>query len=227
VTLVIAHRGASGKGRENTLDAFARARDLGADMVELDVRRTADGVLAVHHDAVVPDVGPVCALTAGELPSWLPTLGDAYDACAPLAVNVEIKNIPGEPDFDPERGVATAVADLVEGGGLHGRTLVSSFDLASVDRVHAVDPRTRTAWLTLAAWDQLDAIATLAERGHHALHAQDGGVTDDVVSAAHEAGLAVNVWTVDDPARMDELIALGVDGIITNVPEVLVEVLAR
>src|SRR5262245_21916718 len=64
---IIAHRGASREQPENTLAAFRRARELGADGVELDVHRTADGAIVVHHDAVIPGVGAIARLTRGEL----------------------------------------------------------------------------------------------------------------------------------------------------------------
>src|SRR5262245_27082175 len=91
---VIAHRGASRAAPENTLEAFRLARSLGADAVELDVRRTRDGALAVHHDARLPDGQSVVDLSAAELPRSVPLLDAALDACAGMWVNVEIKNDP-------------------------------------------------------------------------------------------------------------------------------------
>ena len=95
---VIAHRGASTLARENTLEAFALAGRLGADAVELDVRRAAGGELVVHHDAHLPDGRLIRATRHDELPSDLPDLSAALDACAGMWVNVEIKNDPGEAD---------------------------------------------------------------------------------------------------------------------------------
>src|SRR6188768_3753377 len=99
--LVLAHRGACRQAPENTLNAFARARALGADGVELDVRRSADGVLLVHHDATAEPLGAFAALPFAEIraarPS-VPTLAEALDACAGLLVNVEVKCLPWEPD---------------------------------------------------------------------------------------------------------------------------------
>jgi glycerophosphoryl diester phosphodiesterase len=74
--------------------------------------------------------------------------------------------------------------------------------------------------------DQIEAAATAHERGHRALHPHDFAVTGELVEHLHAQGMDVNVWTVDDPARMRALVALGVDGICTNVPDVLVGVLA-
>src|SRR3954452_22090130 len=95
-TRIFAHRGASARYTENTVSAFQGARDLGADWVELDVRRTADGSLAVHHDAHLPDGRRIVELHAADLPDTVPDLAGALDACEPLGVNVEIKNLPGD-----------------------------------------------------------------------------------------------------------------------------------
>ena len=100
VTLVVAHRGASAAALENTVEAFCRARDLGADWVELDVRRTADGVAVVHHDAHLPDGRRIGGLHAVDLPSHVPGLAEALEACDGMGVVVEIKNLPDDPDFD-------------------------------------------------------------------------------------------------------------------------------
>ncbi len=89
---VIAHRGASRAERENTLAAFRRAAVMGANAVELDVRRTSDGAMAVHHDAVLPDGRVICEMTSAELPEHVPLLPAALDACNGMWVNIEIKN---------------------------------------------------------------------------------------------------------------------------------------
>ena len=153
MTLVIAHRGASRAERENTIAAFVRAVEMGADGIELDVRRTADDVLVVHHDAMLGDGRIVRQVPAGELPDHVPTLSAALDACAGAFVNVEIKNDPSEPDFDPTEWAAHRT--LIELGrrGADARWLVSSFrhrdgrHLPSGSLARAV----RTAWLVAPA----------------------------------------------------------------------------
>jgi glycerophosphoryl diester phosphodiesterase len=207
--LVIAHRGASATHRENTVEAYRAARDQGA----------------VHHDAVIPGVGPLAELRADELPPWVPLLDAAYEACEGMAVNVEIKNAPTEPDFDPDDRVAAAVVDLVVANRLQDRTLVSCFNLATVDRVRELDPSVPTAWLTLTGYDQLWALQTVVDRGHVAIHPQDPAVTPDLMAAARDAGVTVNTWTVDDPERIRALAAMAVDGICTNDPALAVRVL--
>jgi glycerophosphoryl diester phosphodiesterase len=225
MTSVMAHRGASAVCRENTLEAFVAARRLGADMVELDVRRTADDALVVHHDAVIPGIGPIVDQPRAALPDWVPTLATAIEACAGMVTNVEVKSSPFDPDFADDRRVATAVAQLVATRGWQPRVLTSSFDLLAVDEVRAGDPTIATALLTLPGLDQLDLAATARAHGHRVLHPHDTDVTRDLVRALHDEGMEVNVWTVDDPERMRVLVEWGVDGICTNVPDVLVGVL--
>lgn len=227
MTLVIAHRGASLARPENTIPAFQEARRLGADMVELDARRTADGALVVHHDPAVAGAAPLVTQRRADLDSSIPDLSAAIDACLPMQVNVEVKNSPNEPDWDETDLVATGVVTLVAERSLHGAVLISSFNLRSIDRARALDPRVRTAYLTLPGWDQHVAIETCAARGHEAIHPHDSVVTPDLVAAAHAAGVRVNVWTVDDPVRIEQLAAWGVDGVCTNVPDVALRVLGR
>lgn len=211
--------------------AFQAAVTLSADMVELDVRRTIDGTLAIHHDPHLSDGRVVAEQHRHELPAEVPTLDEALAACAPLAVNIEIKNDETEPGWDRAAVVADDVAQLVERLGLAARVLVSSFDRASIDRLRVVAPALATALLVtgndLVGRPVAVLAAELASAGHRALHPWYGSVDAALVTACHDAGLAVNTWTVDDPAAMRHLIALGVDGICTNQPDVLGRVLAE
>ena len=228
--LVIAHRGASGDFAENTLDAFFGAVDQGADGVELDVRRTADGRLAIHHDDTLPDGTVIVEAPFASLPSTIPDLAAALDACAPLGtVNVEIKNWPDDRDFDPGEGVASAVVDLLaERGELDdGRILVSSFHLPTIDRVHALAPGLATGWLLGLVEAPHDLVARAGEHGHRAVHPHHVFVNEDLVRVAHDVGLAVNTWTCDEPERIRWLADLGVDAVITNTPAVALAALGR
>ncbi len=216
--MVYAHRGASADAPENTVAAFAEAVRQGADGVELDVRRTADGMLVVHHDASLPDGRLVMDVAYADLPLHVATLTEALDACGELVVNVEIKNLPADPDHDASLGIADAVAAVLLGRPDPSRFLVSSFHLATIDRVRAVAPGLSTALLTSVDPPPLSGVVVAAARGHVAIHPYDLTVDEELVAAAHEAGLAVNVWTVDDPTRIRALAALGVDGIVTNRP---------
>lgn len=224
-TEIIAHRGASAAYPENTVEAFRAAGDLGATWVELDVRRTADGRLAVHHDARLPDGRAIVEVAAADLPTSVPSLAEALAACAPLGVNVEIKNAPTDVDFDPAATLVDLVVDDIHAASV--AILVSSFHPPTLDRVRTVDSSIATALLTFHLGDPRRTIDGAVAAGHAALHPFDGTVNGDLVELAHAAGLKVNVWTVDDPARIVALDEMGVDGIVTNVPDVAAAALGR
>lgn len=221
MVMVIAHRGASASRPENTLEAFIHAVELGADAVELDVRRAADGHLVVCHDVHYPDGRLVSDLVFADRPAGVCDLADAIEACGELVVNVEIKNGPHEPGFVDHVTIADDVVALLEQLGEPDRFLVSSFDALTLDRVRVRSGDLATAQLTVpSSWSVAEVLAHCVERGHSAVHPHVSQVDDDYVRAAHEAGLEVNVWTVDDPETIGELAELGVDGIVTNVVDV-------
>ena len=234
--VVFGHRGASRVFRENTIEAFIGAATLGADGVELDVRITADGEAVVHHDPTVPDTDLVIAeVPRSALPDWVPTLAAALTACErpsartgrSLTVNVEIKSSPEEPGYDPDHRAVPGIVAVVAAHLPPDRVLISSFDPRALAAVRSVDPTLATALLSFDLRD-LDRVLDLAvQGGHRAVNPWDGFVTPALMAGARERGLAVYPWTVDDPARMAELVALGVDGIITNVPDVCAAVVDR
>lgn len=217
--LVLGHRGTGVGEGENTLAGFAEALRLGADGVELDVRRTADGALALHHDAVVPGLGPVAELRARDLPPHVPLLEEALDECATGVVNVEIKNGPHEPGFDPDELAAREVAALLAGRPdrvAAGALFVSSFTPATLDAVVATSPEVPVGLLTITGFDQEQALALAVERGYSALHPHHDAVTAELAHAVHAAGLALNTWTVNEPGRAVWLASSGVDAVITD-----------
>ena len=225
--LIIAHRGAAVLVRcpENTLAAFRRARAVASDWVELDVRQTADAKTAIHHDPHLADGRLIAALRRDELPTEVPDLDEALAACVGMGVNVEIKNFANEPDFDATNWLSQAVVEATRRADPPVSVLVSSFNMDAIDRVHALAPRLPTALLTYVLDDPLATVTRCATSGHRALHPYDATVDRALVDAAHERGLAVNVWTVDAPDRIAALVALGVDGICTNVPDIARSVL--
>jgi glycerophosphoryl diester phosphodiesterase len=220
VVAVLGHRGAPTLARENTIAAFVAAARLGADGVELDVRRTADGALVVHHDPAIAGVGAIAQLTVHDLPEDVPLLDAALDACFGLVVNVEIKNSPIEPDYDPAEHAAAEVAALIAERRRPDRqadqVVVSAFTLPTIDVVKTTDPTLATGWITLSSLDQDWALVTAVERGHDAIHPQEQAVTKELVERAQAEGIAVRAWTVDDPGRIRELDEFGVDALITN-----------
>jgi glycerophosphoryl diester phosphodiesterase len=233
--LVLGHRGASRAQPENTLAAFAHARDLCADGVELDARRTEDGRLVVHHDPVVEGFGLIVEREFTELRAAhpeIPTLAEALETCAGMLVNVEIKCLPWEPDADtPDRFVVHAVADLIRAAELVrvSDVIVSSFDLGAIDASRAFAPEIATGWLT-SGQEVAVAAAIAAEHGHAWLNPDRAAAlraSPEAIADAQRSGLRINVWTVDEPGEITVLAAAGVDAIITDVPDVALDALGR
>jgi glycerophosphoryl diester phosphodiesterase len=223
--LVLGHRGASRAAPENTIEAFSRAREMGADGVELDVRRTADGVLVVQHD---PFEELVPFRTLREARPAIPTLEEALAACVGMLVNVEIKCLPWEADADtPDHLVVRSTVDTIRAH--EANVIVSSFHLGAVDACRTYAPDLTTAWLTHGQ-PLASAAATAGEHGHQWVHPDVESALasgEPGVAAAHDRGVRVDVWTVDDPDDMRALAAAGVDAIVTNVPDVALATLGR
>jgi glycerophosphoryl diester phosphodiesterase len=215
--MVLGHRGGDGPWRENSLEAFGGALDLGADGVELDVRRTVDGRLVVHHDAEIAGLGPLHSLRADQLPAWLPGLDQALASCAGAVVNVEIKNTPLEPGFDPEEAMAVeVVAAVKESRPGPDRVIVSSFWPANLEAVRRADPGLATGLLVHPALDAREMAGQAQALGCLALHPFHARVSPELVEELHQMGLAVMTWTVNEPAEVTAMARAGVDGIITD-----------
>lgn len=229
--LVLAHRGARRQAPENTIGAFRAAREAGADGVELDVHRSADGILLVHHDPASPRLGVLAELDWAAIHAAapaIPTLEAALDELQGLLVNVELKNLPPDPDYDPRHRAADELLEMLANRGSGDRVLVSSFNIDTIDRIRALDPRIATGFLTYGM-EPGAAIGIAVEHGHGAWHPDRPTVLQsppDLVAAAHGAGLSVNVWTVNEPTELAALADAGVDGLITDVPDVAVSALA-
>jgi glycerophosphoryl diester phosphodiesterase len=237
--LNIAHRGASGHAPANTMAAFLLATEMGADGIELDVHLSADGELVVIHDhtvdATTDGQGPVSALSLAELQqldagSWfdprfagerIPTLRQVLTAVGQrLLINVEIKVVPGHHPPALEREAVR----LIEESGMVDRVLISSFSPRSLRRVRRLNRQIPLGLLySRPAPAVLPALLRLS---YDALHPHYGLVDARTSARARERGQRVNVWTVNDAGEMRRMCDLGVDGIITNYPDVLGHVLA-
>ena len=230
--LVLAHRGARREAPENTLEAFAAARRHGADGVELDVHRTADDGLVVHHDADAAGFGVLAEHLLAEVRAALPSvpvLADVLEACRGLLVNVEIKNSPDDADHDPRCRASDLVVELLRERSGADDVIVSSFDLATLDRVRELGPDLRTGFLSFGL-DPFDVLELARSRGHSSIHPDAwtlGPVAVDVVTRARGFGIAVNTWTVNEPETMVELADAGIGALITDVPDVALRALGR
>lgn len=221
--LIFGHRGASAHATENSLAAFRLAAEQGADGVELDVRRTADDALVVHHDPTIAGVGPIIDRTLEELRRAAPglvTFPEAMAACDGLIVNIEIKNSPVDPDFDPDDTVADTVTRWVVENGWRDRVIISSFNPVTVDRVRALDDGCATGQLIDPGADAAGQLEIAHQRGHRALHPHFSSLTDapQLVTTAQELGMWLLVWTVDAHRDIRALQEAGLTGVITNDP---------
>ena len=223
VTSVIAHRGARRVAKENTERAFRLAVEMGADGIELDVRRTSDDVLVIHHDPVTAAGRLIHTSLARELDPDIPTLAAAIDACEGAIVNIEIKNSPDDPGYDPDMVVVELVTrELDDRGGSPMRWVVSCFDLATLNEFHRLRPEVPTALLSFGSPEE--ALRAAVRDEHPIWHPYHQDLSLELLRAAQDFGLLVNVWTTNEPADHERLIEWGVDGIITDVPDVAVAV---
>ncbi len=226
--VIEAHRGDSANAPENTLAAFRRALELGVLWIELDVHPAKDGTLMVLHDDTVDRTtngsGAVCDLRADELgrldagywfaPTFsgerIPQLREVMELVAPTrtGLNVEIMASPAGAD------VPRAVVELLRRFGKERHYVVSSFDLPALRQVRAIAPE-----ITLALIGSGPEI--LAHARQHRLpwiHADHVTVDERLLTEAHERGIRVNAWTVDDPATLGRWRAMGLDKLCTNRP---------
>lgn len=219
MTLVLAHRGASSFFPENTAEAFLKAIELGADGVELDVRLTSDYFLAVHHDPQLGDGRDVSQVAASSLPGSVILLPAALDACGESFVNIEIKNdADGQSFTKGGRGIPELLKVIRTHTNLKNRILVSSFDRACLETIREFDAEILIGYL-FSDQNFEQAIQYGLAMGFNALHPADSLVNQSRVNEAQNEGLAVCVWTVDDEQRLGELVAMGVDCVITNFPD--------
>ena len=244
-----AHRGGAGLRAENSLDAFGNALDVGVSTLELDVQITLDGAPVLSHDRVLPDGEFIAWRPAEEL--GLPVLDEVFALLAErgaddVRVNVETKFDVVHPDeVAPRERFVDVVVSAVRRAGLVDRVSIQSFDWAVLDLVRQIEPGlalnvlTNTPYLEIgrpgsSPWtagvdiDDFagDVAAAAAGRGYTALSPSHTVVTPALVRAAHDADLTVIPYTVDDAVLMSALIDLGVDGLITNRPDLGREVLA-
>ncbi len=225
MTDVIAHRGAHLYQRENTLAAFREALRLKVDGVELDVRRTRDGALVVHHD---PDVagGPIASRLSGDLPAYVPNLEEAMEVLRGTTVNVEIKNSPGDGDaYDASGSLGREVVECLRRTTLTSQVVISCFDLATCTRLHAYDPSIRVAWL-VDDTSLVEALRVAHEIGLYGVNPRFGLVTPETQRVARVFDLAINVWTPNKAKHIRAMAELGVNGIITDQPALALELLA-
>ena len=251
---VIAHRGGRGLGPENTLYTFRKAAKLGVDVLEMDVHSTKDGQLIILHDDTVARTtnatGPVEIYTLAELKKldaayrWspdndhtfplrnngikIPTLAETFNAFPQTKMNLEIK------DFRPS--TIHSLCRLIRDHQMTEKVMIASFDAGSLQEFRALCPRVATSAgsseallfyglqkLYLESAYSPDAQALQVPQVYRDLQV----VNRRFIEAAHARNLRVQVWTVNDMDAMKRLLKLGVDGIMTDYPQRLMELLKK
>ncbi|MFW6600263.1 glycerophosphodiester phosphodiesterase [Propionibacteriaceae bacterium Y2011] len=242
--LAFAHRGGAelpaNRGRENTLHAFGQAVELGYRYLETDVHATADGVLVAFHDdkldRVTDGTGKIAELPWSEVSQAkigghdpIPRLVDVLVAFPDTRFNIDAK----------AAGAVDLLADTIEHLGVHERVCVSSFSVRRLLRLRSRLGRRVASSMSKVGVAYTRFLPFLPDRfgttgqalqipvATTVLGRRVTLVTEALVDRAHGLGKQVHVWTIDDPAEMVRLIDLGVDGIMTDRPDVLREVLVE
>ncbi len=251
--MVMAHQGGKGLWPENTLYAFERAVEMGVDVLEMDIHSTADGVLVVMHDDTVDDttdaVGKIHDFTLEELKNldagylWtedentypfrgqgisVPALEEVFTAFPGALMNVEIKQ--------KEPSIASALCEMIQSYGREELTLVASFDAATIKSFREECPDVATSvsesegrlFYVLSRLFLTEAYSPPAESLQ--VPEYSGGLhvlTERSMNSAASRNMDVHVWTVNDEEDMRRMIDLGVDGIITDYPDKLLQILER
>lgn len=225
--LVYAHRGDSAHATDNSIQAFTLAVEAGTDGIEVDVRRSSDGVLVLSHDPTHPAVGVICEATLDEIRMGapeIPTLAEGLAAIpSNVFVNLEIKNTFTEPGFDRKRAIVSETLAQVERDDDLDRILVSSFDPFAVAHARKKYPAVARGLLVADRTKLWVGLRWAGRAQHGAIHLPRGHLSEDpasVVQSAARSGLAVAVWTVDDPSEMSRLFEAGVAIVITNDPAI-------
>jgi len=234
-TAITAHRGASGLAPENTVAAMLKAIEFHADFAELDVQETKDGEIILLHDddlaRTTNDSGVIWEKSLADLKgvdagSWkgagftgepIPLLKTVIDTVkGKMKLNVEIK-INGHQERLEER-----VVQILEDKNFINDCIVTSFNRPTVEKVKELNPKLRVG-LIFSEMPAEDIYRT----NWHLFSVYYELVDQEFVDRAHRAGKEVHVWTVNDPETMKKMISFGVDNIITNRPDILLEVLAK
>jgi glycerophosphoryl diester phosphodiesterase len=252
--LVIAHRGGRDLGPETTLYTFQRAVDLGVDVLEMDLRSTKDGELIVIHDSTVDrttnGTGFVQDFSLAELKTldaghrWspdngrsfpmrgkgltVPTLAEVFKAFPDTRMNIEIK--------ESQTAVIAALCRLIRDYQKTKHVMIASFDVSQLKKFRAQCPQVATSvgaretFLFYGLqWAYLEKIYSPPAQALQVpeYYGNTQVITQRFLEAAHARNMRVHVWTVNDKKRMQELINLGVDGIITDYPGRLLRLLER
>jgi glycerophosphoryl diester phosphodiesterase len=241
MTLVVAHRGAPAVAPENTMDAYRRAVEMGADAIELDVHLTSDGKLVVIHDETLERTtdltGSIASMTLKQIRAAdagfrfaaqdgtfpfrgkglsVPTLAEVLNWLPDgIGLVVEVK----------ARSAAAPTVEALRGSRVREAKAVTliSFEEVAIEEAHTLDPEIQTGYLLVPSQPIEPALVYATEHGHAAVHPYEGDLGLDpgpILSLASAYGRLVGCYVVNDPERMQQLAAYGLWGFVTDTPDV-------
>lgn len=239
---IIAHRGANKRAPQNTLPAFRKAIYMGTDGFETDVHLSKDGVPVICHNYTIDETsngtGKIEEMTLEQLKGYdfgsyydpkfkgttLPTLDEFLDLA--MDKGLKVLNIELKPEKDTARRetLVRKTLEAVEARGLSDILLISSFSPEILEYIKQVDPSCKTAFLYPAGYVRahlaiLPPFGLMSKMKCHAAHPHKLCIRGNFVRKAHKKGIQVNVWTVNESEDIRAMIEAGVDGIITDCPD--------
>lgn len=232
--IVTAHRGASGLTPENTMSAMLKAIEIGSDYAELDVQETKDGVLVLLHDSSLKRTADLdkniremnyADLNAIDVGTWfdstfagepIPTLEAVIDAVyGKMKLNIELK-MNGH-----EQCLVERVVELVKKKNFISNCIITSFNFEAINKVKELDPEIKAGYIFSRMPEGIDVFTAHVDL----LSVKFTLVDEEFVNRAHANNKEVHVYTVNKPEEMKRLIKLGVDSIITDRPDILIQML--
>lgn len=235
-----AHRGFSGKYPENTLIAFEKAVEAGADGIELDVQLSKDGEVMIMHDETLDRTtdgkGPLVSYTCEELQKFdasyiyrgkmgfnkIPTLREYFELIknTNIITNIELKT-----GINEYLGIEQKVWDLIQEYNLADRIIISSFNHYTILRMKAIALKLKCGLLT-ETW-YVDAGKYTHNLGVECYHPHFANMTKNIVNEIKSYGIEINTWTVNKEEQMRDLIEKGIDGLIGNFPDLTKKIIAE
>lgn len=246
---VISHRGANRQAPQNTIPAFEKSLEIGVDGFETDVHLTSDGVPVICHNYTIDEtstgVGEIASMKLDSLRRYdfgvkfnekfagttLPTLEEFLTLCE--TADIEIMNIELKTPLNGDNSIVARTIEAVKAHGLFDKLLISSFSPELLVECKRIDPTCKTGYLyspnqKIALKNMIFNYVEFAQKiGADYLHPHYSMVTKHYVKKLHKNGIGVNVWTVNSPETAIKLISYGVDGLITDVPDMINALIAK
>ena len=237
---IFAHRGASGYVPENTLTAIKKAIEMKADGIEIDIQLTKDGKIVVIHDWKVDrtttgrgfvyelDFGYIRSLDAGQwytkdfIGEVVPTLEEVLDILPnDMMLNIEIKDIARKHSNIEEKMLEV----LKKYPEKFNNIIVSSFHHDKIRKLQELEPKLKLALLTDSEFIEIEKYLSTNGLNSYSYHPEINLISKKDVDILHKKGIKIFVWKVNKEEDLDYLLSMEIDGVITNYPDIMRELL--